>query len=117
VGTNVVVTGAVGAVGRAALAVARRGGAAVIATVRRPTQIEAALAAGADEVIDTAAGRVAERILAFTGEGGVDRVAEVAFDANLETDLEILRHGGVIATYASGDSNPAVPFGSSASRT
>ncbi len=109
-GQNVVVTGAVGAVGRAALAVARRGGAAVIATVRRPTQTEAALAAGADEVIDTAAGRVAERILAFTGEGGVDRVAEVAFDANLETDLEILRYGGVIATYASGYSKPAVPF-------
>jgi NADPH2:quinone reductase len=109
-GRNVVVTGAVGAVGRAALAVARRGGAAVIATVRQPAQVEAALGAGADEVIDTTAGGVAERIRAFTGDGGVDRVAEVAFDANLETNLAILRYGGVIATYASGHSKPTVPF-------
>jgi NADPH:quinone reductase len=109
-GSTVVVTGAVGAVGRAALAVARRGGATIGATVRRPSQVDAALAAGADEVIDTAAGRVAERILAFTSGRGVDRVAEVAFDANLETDLAILRHGGVIATYSSGDSNPAVLY-------
>jgi NADPH:quinone reductase len=69
-GQNVVVTGAVGAVGRAAVAVARRGGARVIATVRRPAQVETALAAGADEVIDTAAGGVAERILASPVRAG-----------------------------------------------
>jgi NADPH:quinone reductase len=74
----VVVTGAVGAVGRAALAVARRGGATTFATVRRPSQIDAARAAGADEVIDTASGGVAERLLAFTGGRGVDRVAQQA---------------------------------------
>jgi NADPH2:quinone reductase len=72
-GTTAVVTGAVGAVGRAALAVARRGGATVIATVRQPTQIEAALAAGADHVVDTSGGRVSEQILELTGEPGVDR--------------------------------------------
>jgi NADPH:quinone reductase len=109
-GTTAVVTGAVGAVGRAALAVARRGGATVIATVRQPMQIEAALAAGADHVVDTSGGRVGEQIHELTGEPGVDRVAEVAFDTNLETDLEILRYGGVIATYSSGDSKPAVPY-------
>ncbi|MEV8636150.1 zinc-binding dehydrogenase [Streptosporangium sp. NPDC051023] len=112
-GQTVVVTGAVGAVGRAAVAVARRGGATVIATVRRAAQVEEALAAGAHHAIDVSSGEsgeVAKRILAFAPEGGVHRVAEVAFDANIKTDLEILAYGGVIATYATGDANPAVPY-------
>ena len=46
-GHVVVVTGATGAVGRAAVAVARRGGAIVIATVRRSAEVDNALEAGA----------------------------------------------------------------------
>jgi NADPH2:quinone reductase len=53
---------------------------------------------------------VAARILEQTGGESIDRVAELAFDANLATDLEILRYGGVIATYATGAAEPAVPY-------
>jgi len=88
-GQRVVVTGALGAVGRPALAVARRGGATVIATVRTPDQIKPALAAGAHHAVDTAGGNVAARILEHTGGEPLDRVAELAFDANLATNLEI----------------------------
>ncbi|WP_238432839.1 NADPH:quinone reductase [Micromonospora tarensis] len=109
-GQRVVVTGALGAVGRAALAVARRGGAIVIATVRRPDQVGSALAAGAHHAVDTAGGGVATRILEYTGGEPVDRVAELAFDANLTTNLEILRIGGVIATYATGAAEPSIPY-------
>ncbi|MFK3984365.1 NADPH:quinone reductase [Micromonospora sp. NPDC050397] len=109
-GQRVVVTGALGAVGRAALAVARRGGATVIATVRSPEQVEQALAAGAHHAVDTAGGDVAARILERTGGELVDRVAELAFDANLTTNLEILRYGGVIATYATGATEPSIPY-------
>ena len=53
---------------------------------------------------------MAARILEQTGGESIDRVAELAFDANLATDLEILRYGGVIATYATGAAEPAVPY-------
>ncbi|MFI6322226.1 NADPH:quinone reductase [Nonomuraea sp. NPDC050556] len=106
-GQTIVVTGALGAVGRAAVAVARRAGATVIATVRQAAQVAAALEAGAHHAIDVSAGDVQERIQAI---GPVDRVAELAFGANIALDLEILRYGGTIATYATDDANPAVPY-------
>ncbi|GIF78353.1 NADPH:quinone reductase [Asanoa siamensis] len=109
-GRRVVVTGALGAVGRAALAVARRGGATVIGTVRGAEHVAQALDAGAHHALDTADGDVAARILALTGGEPVDRVAELAFDANMDTNTEILRYGGVIATYATGNAEPTVPY-------
>ncbi|GIG87546.1 NADPH:quinone reductase [Plantactinospora endophytica] len=109
-GQRVLVTGALGAVGRAGLAVARRGGATVIATVRTPDQVDAVLAAGAHHAVDTSGGDVAARILEHTGGEPIDRVAELAFDANLATNLEVLRYGGVIATYATGEAEPRIPY-------
>jgi NADPH2:quinone reductase len=109
-GSTVVVTGALGAVGRAAVAVARRGGATVIATVRSPDQITQAMTTGAHHAIDVSSGNTAARVLEHTGGKEVDRVAEVAFDANVDTDLAILKIGGVIATYASGADRPDLPF-------
>ncbi|MDG4824342.1 NADPH:quinone reductase [Asanoa sp. WMMD1127] len=109
-GQRIVVTGGLGAVGRAAMAVARRGGATVIATVRSADQIDEALAAGAHHAVDTAGGDVAARILEATGGEPVDRVAELAFDANLATNLEILRYNGVVATYATRDAQPRIPY-------
>jgi NADPH:quinone reductase len=109
-GSTIVVTGALGAVGRAAVAVARGGGATVIATVRTPDQLEEAATLGAHHVVDSSSGNVAERILIGTGGTEVDRIAEVAFDANIDTDLQIIRIGGVIATYASGSDRPDLPF-------
>lgn len=108
-GQTIVVTGALGAVGRAAVAVARRGGARVIATVRQAAHVEQALDAGAHHAVDVGEGEVVKRVLDLAPEG-VDRVAELAFGANIGTDLEILRYGGTIATYATDDANPAVPY-------
>ncbi|MEU7926619.1 zinc-binding dehydrogenase [Micromonospora sp. NPDC049801] len=82
----------------------------MIATVRTPDQVEQALIAGAHHAVDTAGGDVAARILDRTGGEPVDRVAELAFDANLATNLEILRVGGVIATYATVAAEPAIPY-------
>ena len=111
-GQSIVVTGAVGAVGRAAVAVARRGGATVIGTVRQAGQVEQALAAGAHHVVNVAGldgGAAARQILAVA-PGGVDRAAEVAFDTGIAVDLEILKIGGVVACYATGKSEPSIPF-------
>lgn len=41
---------------------------------------------------------------------GVDHVVEVAFGANLERDLECLKLGGSVASYATDVATPKIPF-------
>ena len=113
-GQTVLVAGGAGAVGYYAVQLAKWGGATVIATVSSPEQAALVHAAGADHTIDRKRENVAARMAEITGapEGrGVDRIVEVAFGANLETDLAVLKPNGVIATYASDDQyEPRVPF-------
>jgi NADPH2:quinone reductase len=107
-GKTIIVTGPLGGVGRAAVAVARRGGATVIATVRHADQVDGTLAAGAHHVV-TLGSDTAERIRAIAPDG-VDRVAELDLAGNIELDLAVLRIGGTIATYATSDPDAAVPY-------
>lgn len=111
-GQTVLVHGGGGAVGHAAIQLARWAGAFVITTVSRPEQAQAARDAGAQVIIDRGREDVVGRILEATSGAGVDRVVEVSFEANLETNLKVLKVGGVIATYATGqaDSAPTIPF-------
>ncbi|HEX7776160.1 MAG TPA: NADPH:quinone reductase [Parvibaculum sp.] len=111
-GQTVLVQGGGGAVGHAAVQLARWAGAYVIATVSQPAQAQAAREAGAHLVIDRKREDVAARIEAATFGRGVDRIVEVAFEANLETNLKVLKVGGVISTYATGnaDAAPKIPF-------
>lgn len=111
-GRTVLVQGGGGAVGHAAIQLARWAGAYVIATVSRAAQAQAARDAGAHLVIDRRQEDVVACIRAATTGHGVDRIVEVAFEANLETDLQVLKVGGVIATYATGsaDAGPQIPF-------
>jgi len=109
-GKTVLVQGGAGAVGWYAVQIARQEGARVIATVSREEQAVRAREAGAHEVIDRRAESVPDRVQALAG--GVDRVVEVSFGANLAQDIALLRPGGVIATYASDAvPEPALPFG------
>jgi NADPH2:quinone reductase len=41
---------------------------------------------------------------------GIDHIVEVAFGANIERDVELLKMGGSIATYAANVATPAIPF-------
>ena len=41
---------------------------------------------------------------------GIDHIVEVAFGANIECDLELLRMGGSIATHATNVESPTIPF-------
>ena len=111
-GRTVLVQGGAGAVGWYAVQMAKLDGARVYATVSRPEQAQRALEAGADAVIDYRREDVAARLRELAGEAEpVDRVVEVAFGANLATDVAVLRPGGVIATYASDAvPEPAIPF-------
>ena len=111
-GQTVLVAGGGGAVGHAAIQLAKWGGARVAATVSRPEQEKIAREAGADLVVNRKNENPAERIKEFTRGAGLDRVVEVAFEANLELNRAVLKANGVISTYSSGppDSAPRIPF-------
>jgi len=108
----VLVQGGAGAVGMAAVAIAKHAGARVIATVRSEADSTIALGAGADEILRTDGLRseeIAESVLAVTPDG-VDHVVEVAFQANVAVDEQVLKLGGSIASYATNRANPEIPF-------
>ena len=111
-GKTVLITGGAGAVGLMAIQLARWGGAAqVIATVSSSHKAEAALAAGADEVINYRRQDVVEAVEAATDRGGVDHIVEVEFGGNLKDTLQLLKSNGVIASYGSeGERTPELPF-------
>ncbi|HEX9193055.1 MAG TPA: NADPH:quinone reductase [Burkholderiales bacterium] len=111
-GQTVLVAGGAGAVGHAAIQLAKWGGARVASTVSRPEQEKVAREAGADLVVNRRTEDAAAKIKAFTRGLGLDRVVEVAFEANLELDRAVLKANGVISTYSSGppESAPRIPF-------
>ncbi|MEW2500892.1 NADPH:quinone reductase [Amycolatopsis sp. NPDC047767] len=108
-GLTVLVTAPLGGVGRAAVAVARRGGATVLATVRHADQVDAALQAGAHHVVNVREGAAAERIRALAPEG-VDRIAETDLAGNAALDVEVLKYRGSIATYATSNADAPLPY-------
>ncbi|MGW0773431.1 zinc-binding dehydrogenase [Streptomyces sp. NPDC002835] len=101
--------------GRAAVALAKRGGARVIVTVTRTEQVPQALEAGADHALRTGPDLPAS-VAEIAGQG-VERIVEVAFGANAVLDAEILAPGGVIAAFSTGGPEPVLPFWPLASRT
>jgi len=110
-GKTVLIQGGAGAVGQCAIGLARHAGARVAATVRSAKDEATAQRAGAHWVIRIADSTesTAERIRDAVGDG-VDHIVEVAFDANIELDAQLLRPNGSIATYATRDVTPGIPF-------
>jgi len=110
-GRRVLVSGGAGTVGRIAVQVAHAAGAEVIATAHGAEGIEAARTAGADHVLDYSAPDLAEQILAATGGAAIDRIVEVEFGRNAETNARVIAEGGTIASYGSAkDMTPELPF-------
>jgi NADPH:quinone reductase len=99
-GSTVLVAGGAGAVGHAAIQLARWAGATVIATISGPAKAALATAAGAHHVVNYREGDPAAAIRAVAPDG-VDIVAEVAPAANLPLDLAVIRTRATIAAYAS----------------
>jgi NADPH:quinone reductase len=107
-GRTVLVQGAAGAVGVCAVQLAHRAGAVVIATVRAAAGELIARNAGADHVFRLGP-ELIESVHAVAPHG-VDHIVEVAFGANITTDMEILGIRGSLATYASDADAPTIPF-------
>lgn len=98
-GRTVLVAGGAGAVGNAAIQLARWAGATVVTTVSSEEKAALARAAGADHVVNYREPDVAQRILAVA-PGGVDIAVEVAPAQNIALDLEVVRVHGTVAIYA-----------------
>jgi NADPH2:quinone reductase len=98
-GANVLVVGGAGAVGHAAVQLARWAGATVIATVSGPEKARLAAAAGARHVVNYRDAGAAERIRAVA-PGGVDTIVDVAAAVNADLDRAVLAPGGTLVSYA-----------------
>jgi len=98
-GRTVLVAGGAGAVGHAAIQLARWAGARTIATVSSEEKAALARAAGAAEVISYRQADAAERVRA-AAPNGIDIVVEVAPGPNAELDAAVLAPSGVVAVYA-----------------
>jgi NADPH2:quinone reductase len=107
-GRCTLVTGGAGAVGHAAVQLARLGGARVITTVSSPAKASVASSAEPHLILNYRQDDFVDRLRAETA-GGVDRVVEVALGANLQATLAVLAPHGVIVSYASEAEDPRLP--------
>ncbi|HYJ75938.1 MAG TPA: NADPH:quinone reductase [Kineosporiaceae bacterium] len=98
-GRTVLVAGGAGAVGNAAIQLARWSDATVITTVSSPRKALLASAAGADHVIDYRQQDVV-RELRKIAPHGVDTIVEVAPAANASIDAQVVARWGSVAMYA-----------------
>ncbi|OCF88318.1 NADPH:quinone reductase [Nocardia brasiliensis] len=98
-GQTVLVAGGAGAVGNAAIQLARWAGARVIATVSSSTKARLARAAGAHHVLNYRESDPAPEILGIA-PGGVDLIAEVAPAQNNALDLAVAKIHGTVSIYA-----------------
>ena len=108
-GGVVLVAGGAGAVGNAAIQLARWAGATVVTTVSSAEKADLARAAGADVVVNYRTGDAAAAIR-HAAPDGVDIVVEVAPGANRALNEAVVSTAGTIAVYASdGPGDLALP--------
>jgi NADPH2:quinone reductase len=108
-GRTVLVQGGAGAVGNAAIQLARWAGATVISTVSGPAKGRLAAAAGSTHVVDYRRQDVVAEVRQLA-PGGVDTVVEVAPSPNAAGDALVLAEHGAVAIYANdGGDEVAVP--------
>ena len=104
-GRFVLVAGGAGAVGNAAIQLARWAGATVVATVSGEPKAQLAAAAGAHHVVNYKESDAAAQIRDVASDG-VDVIVEVAAGANAALDQAVLRPRGTISIYANDGGAP-----------
>lgn len=103
-GKTVLVSGGAGAVGHAAIQLARWAGATVVTTVSSPEKAALATAAGAHHVVNYQQDGAKERILEVAPDG-VDLVVEVAPSSNAPLNQAVVANRASIAVYATEGGN------------
>lgn len=106
-GRTVLVSGGAGAVGHAAIELARFGDARhVVATVSSAEKAELARQAGAQTVVNYRDDDAADQIRAAVPDG-IDRFVEVALDQNLTLDVAVAAPHALVTSYAATDASVA----------
>jgi len=103
-GRTVLVAGGAGAVGNAAIQLARWSDATVLTTVSSPEKANLAARAGADHVIDYRQQDVVAEVRAIAPHG-VNTIVEVSPAVNAALDAEVLARHGSVAVYANNGGN------------
>ncbi|MDQ1670701.1 MAG: NADPH:quinone reductase [Actinomycetota bacterium] len=98
-GRAVLVAGGAGAVGNAAIQLARWSDATVITTVSNPKKGNLAAHAGADHIIDYTQQDVVAEVRAIAPDG-VNTIVEVSPAVNAALDADVLARHGSVAVYA-----------------
>jgi NADPH2:quinone reductase len=98
-GSTVLVQGGAGAVGNAAIQLARWADATVIATVSSPRKAQLAAAAGASHVVDYREQDVVAEVRKVAPKG-VDAIVEVSAATNAAVDAQVIGLHGAVAMYA-----------------
>lgn len=98
-GRTVLVAGGAGAVGHAAIQLARWAGATVIATTSSDDKAALATSAGAQHTVNYRDDDAADQIRAIAPDG-VHIVVEVSIPANADLDAAVLANHGVVSMYA-----------------
>jgi NADPH:quinone reductase len=98
---TVLVHGASGGVGIAALQIARATGLTVLGTAGTPKGLELARREGAHEVFDHHKLGYQEEILQATGDCGVDIILEMLANINLSHDMKLLANNGRVIVIGS----------------
>jgi NADPH:quinone reductase len=96
-GESVLVHGASGGVGIAAVQLARAAGMTVIGTAGTERGRKLVLEQGAHHVLDHNASGYLEQVLSLTSGRGVDVILEMLANVNLGNDLNVLARGGRVA--------------------
>ncbi len=108
-GRTVLVAGGAGAVGNAAIQLARWCDATVITTVSSPQKANLAARAGADHVVNYLQQDVVAEVRRIAPHG-VNTIVEVSPAVNADIDSEVLARHGSVAVYANnGGSDMALP--------
>jgi NADPH2:quinone reductase len=100
-GETVLVQGASGGVGTAAVQLARAAGLRVLGTAGTEAGLQSALAGGAHQVFNHKAPDAWEQIMAATQGRGLDVIIEVLANVNLAKDLKILARFGRVVVIGS----------------
>ena len=100
-GETVLVHGATGGVGTAAVQLARAAGLKVIGTGSTPKGRELGLEQGAHHMLDHRSPDYLDEVLSLTGGRGVDVVLEMLANINLGRDLKVLAYAGRVVVIGS----------------
>jgi len=109
-GQTLLIHGGAGTVGLLAVQLAKWGGANVIST-SSPRNFDRVHTVGADTVLDYSDPDLATQILNANGGRPVNRIIDVAFGRNIETNTNVIAENGRINAYGSIQvMSPVVPF-------